>query len=107
MRPAESEPDLLSPPGERGVAAIAVDLQDAREIAKMRVRTLGLAIRSIDIGDDRWIAAAPWPVIAGIGPELPGLGPPAPGIEHRRRRLVGEQPLGPAKLFEDMVTQGA
>ena len=79
MRPAESEPDLLAPPGERGVAAIAIDLQDAREITKVRVRAFCLAIWRIDIGNDRRIAAAPWSIIASIGPELSCLGRPAPG----------------------------
>ncbi len=33
----------------------------------------------------------PRPIVPGIGEELAGLGPAAPRIEHRRRRLVGEQ----------------
>jgi hypothetical protein len=36
VRPAEGEADLLATPGERGIAAIAIDLQDAGEVAEMR-----------------------------------------------------------------------
>jgi hypothetical protein len=35
-------------PGERGIAAIAIDLQDAGKIAEMRFGSLGLAVGGID-----------------------------------------------------------
>ena len=91
MCPAEREADLLPSPGERRVAAIAIDLQDPGEVAEVRLCLLAFAVGGIDIGDHRRISAAPWAIIASISPELPGLGPPASRIEHRRRRLVSEQ----------------
>lgn len=69
----------------------------------MRHRTLCLAIGRIDIGGRRWIAPAPWPVVAGIGPELAGLGTTAPRIEHRRRGLVSEQSRRTLQPLERMV----
>jgi hypothetical protein len=54
-------------------------------------RSIGFAIRGVDIGDTGWVGSTPWPIVGGIGPKLAGLGAPATGIEHRHRRLVGEQ----------------
>jgi len=54
-------------------------------------RPLCLAVGRIDIGDAGRIDAAPSSIVPDIGPELTGLGPPPSGIEHRCRRLVGEQ----------------
>ncbi len=107
MRPTEGEAHLLAALGERGVSAIAIDLQDAGKIAKMGIGPLCLAIRGIDVGDHRRMAAAPRPIIAGIGPYLARLGPPTPRIEHRRGGLVGEQPFASSEPFEDMIAQGA
>ena len=92
MGPAEGELDVAAL-GEHAIAAIAVDLQDAVEAGEMGDRPLGLAVGRVDVGDARRIGAAPWPIVARIGPELAGLGAAASGIEHRRRRLVGEQLL--------------
>jgi nitric oxide reductase subunit B len=50
MCPAEGEADLLPALGERGVAAVAIDLQDACEVAEVRFCPLALAIGSINIG---------------------------------------------------------
>ena len=93
MRPTEGKADLLPSLGKRGVAAIAIDLQDAGEVAEVRLGPLALAIGGVDIGDHRRIIAAPWSIVARIGPDLAGLGPAAPRIEHRRRGLIGEQAL--------------
>ena len=90
VRPAEGQRHRAAR-GEARVAGIAVDLQHAGEAGEMRDRPLVLAVGRVDIGDRRRLGPAPGPVVAGIGPELAGLGPPAAGIEHRRRRLVGEQ----------------
>jgi hypothetical protein len=68
MGPAEGQAHLLPTLGERGVAAIAIDLQDAGELAEMRLGPLALAIGSVDLGDHRRIIAAPRAIIAGIGP---------------------------------------
>src|SRR5258707_3160802 len=74
VAPAEGKPHVALL-GQYLVAAVAVDLQDALEAAEVRDRPLGLAVGRIDIGDTRWIGAAPWPVVPGIGEELAGLGP--------------------------------
>lgn len=68
MCPAEGKRELLTPTGKRRIAAIAVNLQDAGEIPEMRLWPLCLAIGGIDIGDDRRVSPAPWPIVAGIGP---------------------------------------
>ena len=78
-------------PGQRPIAGVAVDLEDALEAGEMRDRLRRRAVGRIDIGDRRRVGSAPGAIVPRIGPELAGLGPPAPGIEHRRRRLVGEQ----------------
>jgi len=68
VRPAEGEADLLAAPGERGIAAIAIDLQDAGKIAEMRFCSFALAVGGVDIGDHGRIIAAPWTIVSGIGP---------------------------------------
>jgi hypothetical protein len=68
MRPAKGEADLVAPPGESGIAAIAIDLQDANEVAEMGLSALALAIGGVDVGDHRRIITAPWPIVTGIGP---------------------------------------
>lgn len=73
----------------------------------MGVRALSLAIWRINIGHHRRIRAAPWSIIASIGPQLPGLRPSAPRIEHGRGCLVGKHPLGSSQSLENVVTQGA
>ena len=102
MRPAEGEAHLLAA-SERDVTAIAIDLQDADKIAKMGVGALRLAIDDADIRHYRWIAAAPWSIVPGIGPDLAVLGPPTPRIEYRRGRLVGEEPGRSSRPFEHMI----
>lgn len=61
------------------------------EAGEMGARPLGLAVGRVDVGHARRIAAAPGAIIARISPKLPGLGASTSRIEHRRRRLVGEQ----------------
>jgi hypothetical protein len=60
--------DLLSALGERYVAAIAVDLEDAGEVSRMRFGALQFTASSVDIGDHRRIIATPWTIISGVGP---------------------------------------
>lgn len=52
------------------------------------------------MGDDRRIAAAPWLIIAGIGPQLPRS-----SIRGAGSCLVGEQALGSSQPVENMVSQ--
>jgi len=44
VSPAKGQLDTLSTFGERGVAAVAVDLQDACEVTEMRLRPFPLAV---------------------------------------------------------------
>ena len=90
MAPAESERDVTAL-SELRIGAIAIDLQDAAEAREMLGRPRMLAIGGIDIGSAWRGAAGPGPLVARIGPQLALLDAPASGIEHRRRRLVGEQ----------------
>jgi len=66
MTPAEREPHL-APLGQRLIAGVAVDLQDAAEAGEMRDRAHRLAVWRIDVGDDRRVGAAPRSVVARIG----------------------------------------
>ena len=91
--PAEREADravgaVARQPLEPG---IAIDLQHAAECRQMPGGTHALAILGVDVGRHRGRRAAPWPVIDRVAPEPPGLGPAATGVEHRQRRVVGEQ----------------
>ena len=63
------------------------------KLRQMSSRPLGPAIRTVEIDRRRRIGSAPGPVIAGVDPEPAGLGAAAAGIEHRDRRVVGEQRL--------------
>ena len=67
MGPAEGELHVAAL-GEHPIAAIAVDLQNALEAGEVGDRPLGLAIGRIDIGDARWVGAAPRPIITRVGP---------------------------------------
>ena len=67
MAPAEGKLDGIAL-GQDAVSGIAVDLQDAGEAIEVAERPLGLAVGRIDIGDTGRIAAAPGPVVAGVGP---------------------------------------
>ena len=81
----------MSPPrGQPFEAGIAVDLQDAAESFEVSGRTLGLAIGAVEVDGRRRIGPAPGPVVARVDPQPAGLGAAAAGIEHRDRRVVGE-----------------
>jgi hypothetical protein len=58
MAPAEGQFDLAGF-GERAIAGIAVDLQDAPEALEMGDRALRLAVGRVDIGDCRRRRSAP------------------------------------------------
>src|SRR5581483_1393653 len=99
MAPAEGEVNLARL-GERPVAGIAIDLEDAAEAHEMSGGAFGLAIRCVDVGDGRRVRSRPRAIVARIGPELAGLGPPPAGVEHRRRRLAREQLGRGAQMLE-------
>ena len=99
VAPTESERDVtvLS---ELRIGAVAIDLQDAAESCEMLGRPRMLAVGRIDVGNAWRSVAGPRPLVARISPELPFLDAPAPWIEHRRRRLVGEQLGRLLQLFQ-------
>src|SRR6266446_5334806 len=86
MSPAEGKFDRAYTVEPR----IAVDLQYPGELGEVALRVHALTVLAIDIGDRRRQWPLPRSVIAGIRPQPPGLGAAAPGIEHRNRRVVGE-----------------
>jgi len=70
-------------------------------------RPLGLSVGRVDVDDARRISAAPWSIVARIGPELTGLGAPTARIEHWRRRLVSKQPGRSLELDEQPLVNRA
>jgi hypothetical protein len=90
MAPAESKLHIAAL-GQDAISGIAVDLKYALEARKMGDWPLGLTVGRVKIDHPRRIAATPWSVVPRIGPKLPGLRSTSARIEHRRRRLVGEQ----------------
>lgn len=97
MGPAGGQLDVAS--AQPLEARITVDLNDALEPRQMRSGTLSPAIRTIKINGRRGIRTAPGAVIAGVDPEPAGLGTATAGIEHRDRRVVGEQLLRREDVF--------
>jgi hypothetical protein len=69
MAPAEGEVNLARL-GERPIAGIAVDLEDAKETLEMSAWAFSLAIRCIDVGDGRRVRSRPRAIVSRIGPEL-------------------------------------
>ena len=90
VAPTEGERDVAAL-SEFRIGAVAVDLQDAAESCEMLGRPRMLAVGCIDVGNAWRSVAGPGPLVACIGPQLAFLDAPASWIEHRRRRLVGEQ----------------
>ena len=72
-------------------AGIPVDLHGAAEPGQVRSGALGFAIRAVKIDRGWRIGPVPGPVVAGVHSQSTGLGAAAAGIEHRDRRIVGEQ----------------
>src|SRR5215208_5483652 len=105
MRPAESEPDLTRRPVLQQAleAGIAVHLQHALELGQVGGRVLALAVLGVEEDHRRRGAAVPGPVVDGVAPQPPGLGPAPAGVEHRQRRVIGEDP----GRGQDMLAQEA
>ena len=70
---------------------ISVDLENAVEPGQVSGGTGALAVLGIHVGCRGVRRAAPGPVIDRVAPKASCLGPAATGIEHRQRRVVGEQ----------------
>lgn len=70
---------------------IAIDVEHACKVLEMRDRTLGIPVRREQIDGSRRGWTAPPALLAGVDPQMPGLGLAASRIEHRNRRVVGEQ----------------
>jgi len=89
VRPTGGQHDVAAC-GEPFESGIAVDLEYATESFEMRGWALCLAIRAVEVDRRRRIRAHPWAIIARIDPQSTCLGAAAAGIEHRNRRVVGE-----------------
>ena len=72
----------------------------------MVLRVLALAIAGEAIPGGRGRITAPWPFVAGIGPEPRGLGLAGAGREHLDRRVIGEDRLGRQDMSSDGVSKG-
>ena len=57
----------------------------------MRRRSLGLTIRAVEVYSRRRLWTGPRPIVARIHPQPACLGPTTAGVEHRDRRIVGEE----------------
>src|SRR6516165_11851390 len=90
MGPAGSEHHRAAR-GQALEPGIAIDLQDARKAAEVRRRSLSLAIRAVEVYSRRRLWTGPRPIVARIGPQPACLGPTTAGVEHRDRRIVGEE----------------
>ena len=77
--------------GQCIIGGIAIDLQDAFEAGEMTHGMLGAATGSIQVGDGRRIATAPWSIIARDGPEVASFGATTAWIEDGTACLVGKQ----------------
>jgi hypothetical protein len=69
VRPAGGENDVALG-RELFEADIAIDMQHALEVLKMRYRALGLSIRREQVDGRRRLGSGPWPLLARIDPDL-------------------------------------
>ena len=82
---------IRAPRGQPLEPGIAIDPQDALKAAEMRRRSLGLTIRAVEVYSRRRLWTGPRPIVARIHPQPACLGPTTAGVEHRDRRIVGEE----------------
>ncbi len=73
----------------------------------MQHRTLGLTVGRVKINRRRRLGSGPWPLLADINPQAPCFGTPAARIEHRDRRVVGEQMVGGKHFAAEFFVQGS
>src|SRR5947209_2312150 len=77
-------------------SGITVNLQNATKSFEVGGGSLRLAIGTVKVDGCRRIGPTPRPIVARIDPQSAGLGATAAGIQHRDRRVVGED-FGRAK----------
>jgi hypothetical protein len=87
-------------------SGITIDMQDALEPFEMRDGTLCFAVRRKDVDCGGRRGSAPWSLIARIDPEPSRLGAAAARIEHRNRRIVGEEMIGGEHILAEPFMQG-
>ena len=79
MRPAIGQDYFLGRTFEQAIiACVSINLQDAAEALQDIVRMLAGTSQRVSERHSKWIIAAPWPVIAGQGPEVTCFGAFAP-----------------------------
>ena len=93
MRPARSKDDIALD-GQPLEAGVAVDVENALEVLKMRHRALGLSVRREQIDSRRRLRSRPWSLLACIDPQASGLRAPAARIEHRDGRVISKEMIG-------------
>jgi len=90
--------------GELVVGVIAVALDEVPMIAfEEAERMHGPSTRGIVEHHDRWVGTAVTPIIRDDGPEVAGLRFPSSGIEHRRPRLIHEDPIRTFQPLSEVV----
>lgn len=80
-------------------------MNDALEVCQMGRGPLGLPIGAVEIKCCRRIASASRSIIAGVDPKPAGPGAATARIEHRHRRVVGEQCLSGADVLGETGLQ--
>ena len=93
MRPARSKDDIALD-GQPLEAGVAVDVENALEVLKMRHRALGLSVRREQIDSRRRLRSRPWSLLACIDPQASGLRASAARIEHRDGRVISKEMIG-------------
>lgn len=85
-------PHMAPAKSKRDDAAFGkVRVRHAAEVREMLGRPRMFAVGGMNIRNTWRSAASPGPLVARIGPQLAIFDAPASWIEHRCRRLVGEQ----------------
>ena len=89
MCPAGGQDDIAAD-SQPLKAGIAIHLQNAAEALQMRSRSLALAVGTVEVDGGRRVGSVPASLLPRIDPQPPRLGPSPARIEHRNRRVVGE-----------------
>jgi hypothetical protein len=105
VRPARGKDDvaLAGQPFEPG---IAVDVENALEVLEMRRRALGLSVRCEQIDSCRRLGSRPRSLLTCVDPKTSSLRASATRIEHRDRRIVGEEMILGKEVLAQSLVQG-
>ena len=104
MRPARSKDDIALD-GQPLEAGVAVDVENALEVLKMRHRALGLSVRREQIDSRRRLRSRPWSLLACIDPQASGLRASTARIEHRDGRVISKEMIGGKDVLAQPTVQ--